>query len=99
MSHGAELLFLPCWILPFPWYFPSSGRGSRGDANTGQGSTGTRRTAQPRPGELPGLKTQLPKQQVFFISAPQASMAAEINLMRERWSPSPYSCKPEWDTA
>lgn len=25
MSHEAELLFLPCWILPFPWYFPSSG--------------------------------------------------------------------------
>lgn len=41
MSHRAELLFLPCWILPFPWYFPRSSRGSCRDANTGQGSDDT----------------------------------------------------------
>ena len=30
LSHGAELLFLPRWTLPFPWYFPRSGRESPG---------------------------------------------------------------------
>lgn len=99
MSHGAELLFLPCWILPFPWYFPSSGRRSRGDADTGQGSAGTRGTgATPARGTTWAQNTT-PKQQVFFTSAPQADVAAEINLMRKRWSPSSYSRKPECDTA
>lgn len=56
MSHEAALLFLPCWILPFPWYFPSSGQGSRGDTDSGQGFAGTRGRAQPWPGEPPTPK-------------------------------------------
>lgn len=45
MSHEAELLFLPCWILPFPWYFPSSGWEPRGrrDWPSSAGSQGTAR--------------------------------------------------------
>lgn len=99
MSHGAELLFLPCWILPFPWYFPSSGRGSHTDADTGQGSASTQGMDTIRPEKQPWLQIQLPKQQVFVASAPQACMAAEINLMRKRRSPSSYCRKPKCDTA
>lgn len=78
VSHGAELLFLPCWILPFPWYFPSSRwQESQGHRlrprlcqHLGTGTT-------PALG-MHRLKVQLPPQQVFLTSAPQAYMAAGI---------------------
>lgn len=82
MSHEAELLFLPCWILPFPWYFPSPA-GSRGDARTGQGSAGSRGTDRLSPGQgTTWASNRNPKQQVLLSSAPQA----ERNLRRRRWS-------------
>lgn len=87
MSHGAELLFASCWILPFPWYFPSSSRRSRRDTDTGQGSAGTQGTGTALGRGTTWLQIQLPKQQVFFTSAPQAYTVAEMNLERKRQAP------------
>lgn len=61
MSHEAELLFLPCWILPFPCYFPSSGWEPRGRQDWPRlCQLPGDRQAQPRPGSHLGLQYNSP---------------------------------------
>lgn len=84
MSHRAELLFLPCWILFFPCYFPSSDWSSGGDVDTGQGSAGTGGTnTSCKHGNHLGSKHN--SQSSRFASFPLSS--SEILLMRQRRSP------------